>query len=600
MPCCYTFKPTEMPKERKKAPAEVSSVGKEEIAGMLEELSIMLEILGANPFRCRAYANASRILDNLTGDLRAMVESRELLEVKGIGKGIFDDIAGALETGTFPLYEDTSEKIPDGLMEMLRIPGFGPKKVKAVYDKLDITTIKELENAAKNDKLSGLSGFGARTQEKILAGIENLRKYQDRFLYSTAETQANEIIDAIKDHPDVKRHLLAGSLRRRKETIGDIDILVTAKKGDAIMESFTTLPKVRSVVAKGPTKSSIIYGPGINVDLRVVKDNEFAFASHYFTGSKDHNTEIRARAKRLGYRLNEYGLFKSGKPTSCRDEAALFKKLGLSYIPPELREAMGEIEAAEAGGVEGLPTLIEESDIKGVVHCHTNYSDGKSTMEEMVDAARALGHQFFGLGDHSQTAAYANGLKPERVEEQRQEAVALNKRLRNFTLFFGIESDILTDGSLDYTEDVLQTFDYVVASVHSNFGLSEAAQTTRIIKAIENPYTTMLGHATGRLLLSREAYKVDLKAVIDAAAENGVIMEINAHPQRLDLDWRHIKYAKGKGVLFSISPDAHHTSDIDYYRYGVGIARKGWLTKDDVINTMTVAKIKKIFQRRRS
>jgi DNA polymerase (family 10) len=585
-----------MPKKRKEAPADLKMVGKEEIAAMLEELSIMLEILGANPFRCRAYANAARILDSLTGDLREMVESRQLLEVKGIGKGIFEDISSALATGSFPLYDDTRERIPEGVMEMLRIPGFGPKKVKAVYDKLNLTSVEELEEAAKNDKLSGLPGFGAKTQEKILAGIENLKKYQARFLYSTAETQADEIRDVIAGLPDVKRHLVAGSLRRCKETIGDIDLLVTAAKGDAIMDAFTTLPRVRSVIAKGSTKSSIIYGPGINVDLRVVKDEEFAFATHYFTGSKEHNTEIRGRAKKLGFRLNEYGLFDGEEPTPCPDEEALFAKLGLDYIPPELREAMGEIEAAER---HDLPVLIEESDIKGVFHNHTNYSDGRSTLEEMVQAARAMGHRFFGLGDHSQTASYASGLTPDRIARQREEVVALNENLKGFTVFFGIESDILSDGSLDYSDEVLATFEYIVASVHSNFGLSETAQTERIIKAIENPYTTMLGHATGRLLLSREGYKVDLRAVIDAAVENGVVLEINAHPQRLDLDWRYVKYAKDKGALFAISPDAHHTSDLDYYRYGVGIARKGWLIRDDVINTMSVANIRKVFQRRK-
>jgi len=571
-------------------------MGKAEVASMLEELSVMLEILGANPFRCRAYANAARMVDGLTGDLRDMVETGELLNVKGIGKGIFEDISSALATGTFPLYADTHENIPDGLMEMLRIPGFGPKKVKAVYEKLDIETIDGLERAAQDDKLSGLSGFGPKTQQKIIAGIENLRKYQDRFLISTAETQAEEIYEQIRKHPDVKRHLLAGSLRRKKETIGDVDILVTAKKSDDIMEVFTTLPRVRSVVAKGPTKSSVVYGPGINVDLRVVKDDEFPFASHYFTGSKEHNTEIRGRAKKLGYRLNEYGLFEGEKPTKCRDETALFGKLGLEYIPPELREATGEVEAAER---KELPALIEDSDIKGVLHCHTNESDGKSTLEEMVGAARALGHKFIGIGDHSQAAAYARGLTPDRVEKQRREVKALDKKLKDFVVFYGIESDILTDGSLDYTDNVLETFDYVVASVHSNFGLSESAQTARIIKAIENPYTTILGHPTGRLLLTREAYKIDLTAIIDAAAENNVVIEINAHPQRLDLDWRYVKYARDKGVLFSISPDAHHTTDLEYTRFGVGVARKGWLSKERVINTMSVVDIRKIFKRRR-
>jgi DNA polymerase (family 10) len=295
--------------------------------------------------------------------------------------------------------------------------------------------------------------------------------------------------------------------------------------------------------------------------------------------------------------LNEYGLFKGDESAKCRDEAALFKKLGLAYIHPELREATGEVEAAERAE---LPVLIEQSDIKGVLHCHTTESDGKSTLEEMVGAARALGHKFIGIGDHSQAAAYARGLTPDRVMKQAEEVRALDKKLKDFVIFYGIESDILTDGSLDYTDDILETFDYIVASVHSNFALSESAQTDRIIKAIENPYTTILGHPTGRLLLTREPYKVDLTAVIDAAAENQVVIEINAHPQRLDLDWRYVKYAKEKGVLFSISPDAHHTSNLDYTRFGVGIARKGWLSKSDVLNSMSVANIKKIFKRRRN
>ena len=581
---------------KKDTPPSPRTVGKEEIARMFDELSEMLELMGANPFKCRAFANAARAIEGLPGDLRALVESRELLEVRGIGKSIFADIESALATGTFPEYEETRAKIPAGLLEMLRIPGFGPKKAKAVYDQLGIESVDALEQAAKNNAISRLPGFGEKTQEKILAGIENLRRYQARHLYSTAEAQANEILKAIGNHPDVKRILVAGSLRRRKETIGDIDILATARKSDAIMEAFTTLPRIRSVVANGHTKSSIIYGPGINVDLRVVRDHEFAFASHYFTGSKDHNTAVRGRAKRLGYRLNEYGLYKGKKVTPCRDEAELFDKLGLEYIPPELRENTGEIEAAEK---HALPRLVEESDIHGVFHCHTDWSDGRSTLEEMVEATRALGHRFFGVAEHSRSAGYAGGLTVERVAAQRKAVAALNEKFEDFTVFFGIESDILVGGALDYPDDVLETFDYVVASVHSNFSLSEVEQTERIVKAIEDPHTTMLGHPTGRLLLSREGYNVDLEAVIEAAAKNGVVIEINANPYRLDLDWRYIKFAKEKGALFAVNPDAHHTNGIEDFRYGVGIARKGWLTPDDVINTMTVARIKKVFNSRR-
>lgn len=585
-----------MPKTKSSTSIDVASIGKADVAAMLEKTALMLEILGENPFRCRAYAAAARAVDNLAGDLREMVASGSLHDVKGIGKAIFSDIESILTTGSFFLHDDTLKKIPDGLFEMLRIPGMGPKKVRAVYETLGLTTVEELERAAKEDELSGISGFGAKTQDKILAGIENLKKYRDRFLFSTAAGCAREVCAALEKHPDVKRHLVAGSLRRCKETIGDVDILVTATKSDRIMEAFTALPGVRSVVAKGPTKSSVIYGPGINVDLRVVKNSEFAFASHYFTGSKEHNTAIRGRAKRMGYRLNEYGLFKGDKITACKDEKALFNKLDLDYIPPELRENMGEIEAAEA---HNLPELVEESDIRGVFHCHTTESDGRSTLVELVEAARALGHEFIGLGDHSASAAYANGLSVERVRKQRDEVRALDKKTKDVTIFFGIESDILSDGSLDYPDDVLADFDYVIASVHSNFGLSQADQTRRIITAIENPYTTMLGHPTGRLLLSREGYQVDLNAVIEAAAANDVIIEINSHPQRLDLDWRYGKLARDKGVLIAISPDAHDTAGIEDYVYGVGIARKGWLTKHDVINTMTVPEIKKVFKKRR-
>jgi len=573
------------------------TANKDDIARVLDDTAVMLEITGANPFRIRAFSNAARSLEETTEDLREMVKSRELLDVRGIGKGIFADIESLLTTGTFELYEDLRKQVPAGVLAMLRISGMGPKKVKLVYDELGIKSVEELEHAGRAGQLADLPGFGEKTQTNILSGIARMRKYQSRFLYSDAFFQANEIYDAIRVLPGVEQHILGGSLRRRKETIGDVDILVSADVSAPIMDVFTTLDQVATVVAKGDTKSSVILQTGISVDLRVVKHEEFAFASHYFTGSKRHNTEVRARAKKLGYKLNEYGLFNdAGKPTPCKNETALFETLGLAYIAPELRENTGEIEAAASGT---LPQLVEESDIRGVFHCHTTYSDGRSTLSEMAEAARTLGHKFFGTGDHSQTAVYAGGLTIEKVREQRDEVDRLNEEMAPFVIFHGIESDILADGALDYPDDVLASFDYIVASIHSQFNMSESEMTKRIVAAIENPYTTMIGHPTGRVLLSRDGYNVNLQTLIDAAAANEVCLEINSYPNRLDLDWRHVRAVKEAGGAIVINPDAHHTKDIEFYRYGVGVARKGWLEKVDVLNSKTPSQLTKYFAARR-
>lgn len=573
------------------------TANKDDIARVLDDTAVMLEITGANPFRVRAFSNAARSLEETTEDLRELIKSKELLEVRGIGKGIFADIESLFATGTFELYEDLRKQVPAGVLAMLRISGMGPKKVKLVYDELGIKSVEELEHAGRAGKLADLPGLGEKTQTNILSGIARMRKYQSRFLYSDAHAQASEIYDVIRALPVVERHMIGGSLRRRKETIGDVDILVSARNSGQIMDVFIGMDQVATVVGHGDTKSSVILTTGIAVDLRVVKDEEFTFASHYFTGSKRHNTEVRARAKKLGFKLNEYGLFKSdGEATPCEDEAALFAKLGLSYIAPELRENTGEIEAAES---DSLPELVEEKDIRGVFHCHTTYSDGRSTLREMVDAARALGHTFFGTADHSQTAVYAGGLTIEKVREQRAEIDKLNAELAPFVVFHGIESDILADGSLDYPEEVLASFDYVVASIHSQFNMSEADMTRRMVAAIANPYTTMIGHPTGRVLLSRDGYQVNVQALIDAAVANEVCLEINSYPNRLDLDWRAVKAVKEAGGATVINPDAHHTKDIEFFRYGVGVARKGWMEKGDVLNTKTPAQLTKYFAAQR-
>lgn len=568
-----------------------------DVARRLDEVAAMLEILGDNPFRIRAFSNAARAVYDLSDDVNKLAESGELLEVRGIGKSIFADIQQMLATGTFDEFERLSAKVPPGMLEMLRVSGLGPKKAKLIHDKLGIKSLEELEQAGRNGWLAELPGFGEKTQTNILEGIARYRKYQSRFLFSTAWDEASAILDVVRAVPGVTRSFIGGSLRRCRETIGDIDILATAEDAEPVMKALVGMANVATIVGHGPTKSSVILESGIHVDLRVVKDDEFAAAAHYFTGSKAHNTEVRARAKKQGYKLNEYGLFKgeSNVAVPLATEESLFEALGMDFVPPELRENTGEIEAAIE---HALPKLIEASDIRGVFHCHSNYSDGRATIEEMALAARDLGFEYLGLADHSQSAGYVNGLKPDRVLKQREEIEKLNKELAPFVIFAGIESDILQSGKLDYPDEILASFDYVVASVHGQFTGTEKEMTERIVRAVSNPYTTMLGHPTGRILLTRDGYPLDLQVVFEACVAHNTYMEINAWPNRLDLDWRHVKPAKEVGVRFVINPDAHGTKEIAFYRYGVNVARKGWLTSDDVLNTRPLAAVKKLLAKK--
>ena len=566
-----------------------------DVSKILEEIGILLELKGENPFKFRAYHNASVTVEALEEDLDKAIGDGTLAEQKGIGKGLYEKIVELNNTGRLKYYEDLKKEIPAGLLEIIRIPGVGPKKAKALYDELGISTVGELEYACMENRLIGLHGFGEATQAKILKGIEYYRKGMGHHLFNAALKDAERLLTLLEKNKDIKMSSIAGSIRRRKEVIKDIDIVASARheRVGSVMDFFTTLPDVQSIVAKGDTKSSVILNSGINADLRIVSDSEYPFALHYFTGSSEHNTAMRSRAKKFGLKLNEYGLFKGEKSLQCKSEEEIFKALGLTYIPPELREDKGEIEAAEQGK---LPELIEPSDIKGIFHVHTTYSDASMTLHEVVKLAQGAGYQYIGISDHSKSAYYAGGLTEEKLRAQHDEIDGLNSKLKNFYIFKGIECEILSDGSLDYSDEILAEFDFVIASVHSRFNMSEEEMTKRIIKAISNPYTTMLGHPTGRLLLSREGYKVDLHKVIDAAAEKGVVIELNAHPYRFDLDWRYCKYAKEHGVKVSINPDAHHMGDLSNVAYGVGIARKGWLTSRDVLNTMTLGEIKKKFR----
>jgi DNA polymerase (family X) len=571
---------------------------KERVAAILDEIGTLLEIQGENPFRCNAYHAAARVIEQLETNLADVVAAGKLADIPGIGATLQEKITTLVTTDHLPFYEDLRKKTPPGLFQMLRLPSMGPKKVKALYDQLGIDDLDKLKQACTQGEVAKLKGFGAKTQQKILEGIDFLDQAGDRVRIDQALPLAMDMLEKLRRCPGVQRIELCGSLRRRKETIKDIDILISSSKPGPIMEAFVKLPGVTQVVAHGPTKSSVVMADGtsaakpvlINADLRVVSDGQFPFALHYFTGSKEHNIAMRVRAQQYGLKLNEYELAGTGRTVPCRDEADLFRALDLDYIPPEMREQTGELEAA-AG--HRLPHLIEAGDIRGVFHCHTTWSDGGASLEEMAEATRKLGLKYLGIGDHSQSLTVARGLTPDRVRKQQAEIDALNGRLKGIKVFKGIECDILADGRLDFDDDVLASFDYVVASVHSHFNQPEAEMTARIIKAISHPRVTMLGHATGRLILRREGYRVDLEAVLQAAARHGTLVEINAHPQRLDLDWVHCKRAKALGVQMVINPDAHSTGDVAYYSYGVDVARRGWLEAKDVFNTKTVAQVTK-------
>ncbi len=568
---------------------------KAEIVSILYEIADLLELTGENPFKVRAYQNAARTLEGRTEETGDLVQSGKLAELPGFGEALVEKVTTLVTAGKLKYYEDLKKKIPHGLLEIIRIPGLGPKKAKSLYDHLKIDSVEKLEKACKEGKVAKVEGFGEKSEQKILEGIEHQRKYAERHLFDEAWNAAQAVLEKLEKRKDVQKCEIAGSLRRHRETIGDLDILASSKNPEAVMEFFTALPEVETVIAKGETKSSVnLKGSGIQVDLRVIAEKEFPFALHYFTGSKEHNILMRQRAQDMGMKLNEYGLFREiGKketPVPCKSEEEIFKTLKLDYIPPEIREGTGEIEAAEK---HKIPGLVEDGDIRGVFHVHSTWSDGTATLEEMIAEAERLGLDYVGISDHSQTAAYAHGMEPNRVRDQEKEIEKLRKRFK-IRIFWGIESDILADGSLDYQDGILERFDFVIASIHSSFTMTEDQMTNRILKALKNEYTSMLGHATGRLLLSREPYKVDMRQVLDAAGDYGKVVEINASPYRLDLDWRLGPYAKSKGVKVAINPDAHAVGELANYRYGVGIARKAWMTKDDVITTYSVGKMEKL------
>ncbi len=578
---------------------------KKEIAEIFEEIGQLLELKGENPFRVRAYLNAARIVESLQDDLGKLVAENRLTEIKGIGKDLAAKITEMVTTNRLEFYEKLKSSLPAGLLDMLRIPGFGPKRAKIVFDKLKIDSIEKLEAACKSGKVAALDGFGEKSQQKILEGIELVRKFASRHHIHKARAAADAVLESLRAHDGVIRCSIAGSLRRCRETIGDVDFLVSAKPKDApdVIAAFVATPGVITVSAKGETKASVVLKGGIQADLRVVADDQFAFALNYFTGSKEHNIAMRARALRLkNLSLNEYGFSPAaekeksakelGSSVSCKSEPEIYAALDLGYIEPELREDMGEIDAAETGK---LPKLIEMSNLRGAFHVHSTWSDGIESVEAMARAAQELGLEYIGIADHSKGQRQANGLDEKRLREQADEVKKLNTGFakEGFRIFFGTECDILPDGTLDFDDETLALCDFVIAAVHTNFNLAADAMTARICKALAHPRVTMLAHPTGRLLLEREAYAVNMPEVIETAARHGKIIELNSHPYRLDMDWRLWKHAKELGVKCAINPDAHSIDDYQSLVFGVGIARKGWLTKADVVNCHHLKQVEK-------
>ncbi|MEM0896876.1 MAG: DNA polymerase/3'-5' exonuclease PolX [Verrucomicrobiota bacterium] len=563
------------------------------LADTLDNIALLLELKGENPFKTRAYRTGAETVRGFSGDIVQMAKDENLKGIKGIGDALAAKLHELASSGKLEFYEKLRGEFPETIFELFEIQGLGAKKIKALHEQLDVSSVEELKVACEEGKVAGLSGFGKKTEGKILAAIEYRETHASLFRMEQVAEAAERTLEALRSHPAVSRVDVAGSYRRGKEVVHDLDFLVATKKPGDVMEDFVALEGVEEVLVHGETKSSVRFENGLQCDLRAVKNEEYPFALAYFTGSKEHNVEIRGRCLKKGFSLNEYRLEpvsdESGPAPTIQSEEDLYGFLGLDYVEPALRENNGEVEAADEGN---LPKLIELENLRGTFHNHTTESDGKNTLREMAEGAQELGLQYLGIADHSKSSFQANGLDESRLKEQVKEVAALNEEFGDsFRLFSGTECDILKDGSLDFDDEMLASLDYVVASVHNAFTLGEGEMTRRIIAAMENPHVTMLGHLTGRLLLKREPYAVNVPAVIEAAAETKTIIELNASPWRLDMDWRWWKLAKEKGVKCSINPDAHSVDGLQALAFGVKVARKGWLTREDVVNCLPLGRI---------
>lgn len=551
-----------------------------QISELLSDIGVFLELLGENTFKIRAYENASRAVDGYSGRISELDE-KQLMEIPGIGKAIAEKISIFATTGALPYFDELKSKIPAGLVEMLRIPSLGPKRAKLLFEKLNIDSIDALGRACEENRLMTLDGFGEKSQTKILDGIRMLSTFRDQHLLADVLPLAEMLVAYLKKCKAVQRIEVAGSLRRRKKIVKDIDIIVSSKRPDEVAAMFLKADGVTDVIGSGKTKTSVRLNGKIQADLRIVTDDEFPYALHHFTGSKAHNIAMRSLAKDRGYKISEYGVFKGKKRIAAGDEEALFKIFKMDFIPPELREDRGEVQAAMEGR---LPDLVTEGDIRGVLHVHTNWSDGKADLEVMVKEAKRRKYKYIGITDHSKTSSYAKGLTVERLKNQMNEIAGLNKKNPGIRILTGNEVDILPDGTMDYEDEILSRLDVVIAAVHSNFGMKPDEMTRRICRALEHPHVDILAHPTGRLLLKRQGYEFDWEEVLKCAAKNGKAIELNANPERLDIDPIHSKRAAELGVRVSINPDAHKPEGLDDVRYGVWAARRGWLTKKDVVN----------------
>jgi DNA polymerase (family 10) len=570
-----------------------------DIARIFNKMADLLEISNANPFRVRAYRNAARTVNDQPQSLATMLEEGEdLSELPGIGDDLAGKIGEIVETGDLEMLKELEEKVPGELTDLLNIAQLGPKRVAALHRELGIDTLEDLAEAAKRHEIRELEGFGEKTEEKILQEIKRHAGVVVRTKLAEAEQVVGSLLEYLEGIDGVKQAVVAGSYRRRRETVGDLDILATCRHDSPVMDRFADYEDVEEVVAKGKTKSTVRLRGGLQVDLRVVPQVSYGAALHYFTGSKEHNIAVRKILAKKGLKLNEYGVFKGEDDEEERiagaSEEEVFETADLPYIEPELRENRGEIEAAQKGK---LPDLITLDDLRGDLHAHTTATDGRSTLKEMVEAARGLGYSYLAITDHSRAVSVARGFDRKRLEQQIEEIDKLTDEYSGFRILKGIEVDILEDGSLDLPDAVLEKLDLTVCSVHSKFELSTEKQTERIIRAMDNPHFKILGHPSGRLINEREAYRVDMEKIMEAALERGCFLELNAHPDRLDLTDHHCRMARELGLRVAISTDAHVTQGLKNMKYGVYQARRGWLTADEVINTRKVADLLRLLKR---
>lgn len=564
-----------------------------EIASIFRQIAELLELKEENPFKVRAYYKAAQTIENLTSELSSIWQEegiKGLSAIPGIGQRMAQKIKELLEQGTLSYLEELQKATPPGLTKLLEVPGLGPKKIILLLRELKIDNLEKLKKAAEEGKIRNLPTMGEKTEENILQGIKIVQQRKQRELLSESLPLAEKIINELRKKKEVKRSSLAGSLRRMKETIGDIDLLVASSQPEVVMTHFVNLPEVKRIIAQGRTKSSILTHQNKQVDLRVVSPVSFGTALMYFTGSKQHNIALRELAIKKGWKINEYGLFNSaGQKIAGEEEKEVFEKLGLTYIPPELRENQGEIELAKEGK---LPSLIERKDLKGDLHLHSTWSDGSASIEELADCAQKLGYEYIAITDHSVSLKVGGGLSPERLQQQIKYIHELNKKYKNFHILAGSEVDIKADGSLDFEDEILAQLDLVIASIHTGFKQPAEVITERMVKAMKNKYVHIIAHPTGRLILERDPYLIQLEKLIQTAKETSTILELNSFPKRLDLKDIHLKKAKEAGVMVSLGTDAHHSFQLNSIRFGLSTARRGWLEKKNVLNTLSFQELK--------